>query len=59
MNDIKSKNKQNDNVKSCLQIDKQSFQDTISLVDGWKYNPFDPEIKISEHYKQVHLLQKN
>ena len=34
INVIKSKNKHNDNVKSCLQIDKQCFQDTVSLVDG-------------------------
>ena len=43
VNVIKSKNKHKDNVKSRLQIDEQCVQDIVTLVDEWKYNPFDPE----------------
>ena len=43
VNAIKSKNKHKDNVKSRLQIDEQCVQDIVTLVDEWKYNPFDPE----------------
>ena len=40
INDIKSKNK---HKKPRQRIDKQCVQDIVSIVDEWKYTPFDPE----------------